>query len=716
MTGATGYKVQWATDGTPPNWNSNQQATVSSPSHDVGSLTNGTTYAVRVAATNGTGDGAWSDKATATPQEITFMVDEATITDTKASLTVSGWTKAWWYISNESGAQCTAVPANTAKVDLAGLTPSTDYTITAYDFQGCATSTPIVQVTFTTKEATQTSVSPPPSVSEPAITVPEAPPAPVASAGNRLATLNWTAGGDGGLPVTGWEYRQRQPGGDWGAWTGICTAASDTGCASRGSHTVTGLTNGTTYTFQVRAVNAVGSGLASAESNEATPTAPPPNFSGVTINNRTYQQNAVIEPAVLPAASGGDGTLTYALSPALPSGLSFDAATRTLSGTPTATAVPSTYTYTATDANGDHASLTFTLKVVISAEEKAMLQNGLAAQGRALLSGATGVIGERFRNPGALSWGQATACAGAPPEAAAPRDDASRGLGTGRDATEPGEEPQPEDCTTGVLAAVTEAVLGMMGGGAPGPDSLDLADADETRPRGPRASDVDAQPAWDWESLVWGRSFAVPLQKSGTPGSAWTLWGAGDIQGFQGAPGAGRYDGQVRSLYLGVDAQWQEQWLAGAALAQSWGKTDYGAGGQLETSLTSLYPYVRGTLGAGLEVWAMGGYGRGEAENTRPGEAGAVETSDLSMAMGATGARQPMTEWGGVQLAVVGGAGYTVAGYRRGGLAGPGFGRAVQRARLAVEATWTAGGLAPYVQVGGRYDGGAGQTGAGLDT
>ena len=62
------------------------------------------------------------------------------------------------------------------------------------------------------------------------------------------------------------------------------------------------------------------------------------DFGVVTINNRTYQQNAVIEPAVLPAASGGDGTLTYALSPALPSGLSFDAATRTLSGTPTATA------------------------------------------------------------------------------------------------------------------------------------------------------------------------------------------------------------------------------------------------------------------------------------------------------------------------------------------------------------------------------------------
>ena len=227
-----------------------------------------------------------------------------------------------------------------------------------------------------------------------------------------------------------------------------------------------------------------------------------------------------------------------------------------------------------------------------------------------------------------------------------------------------------------------------------------------------------AQPAWDWESLVWGRSFAVPLNAQGAPGSAWTLWGAGDIQGFRGDPRQGNYDGQVRSLYLGVDMQWQEQWLAGAALAQSWGETDYQAGpggrtGQLETTLTSIYPYVRGTLGAGLEVWAIGGYGRGEAEHTQPGVG---ETSDLTMAMGATGARQPMTDWGGLQLALVGGAGYLSLATEDGTAAVADLDVAVQRARLAVEATWTTGGLTPYVQVGGRYDGGAGQTGAGLET
>ena len=84
--------------------------------------------------------------------------------------------------------------------------------------------------------------------------------------------------------------------------------------------------------------------------------------------------------------------------------------------------------------------------------------------------------------------------------------------------------------------------------------------------------------------------------------------------------------------------------------------------------------------------------------------------------MGAAGARQPMIEFGGAQWAIVGGAGYLSLATEEGDSLAADLDVAVRRARLAVEATWKAGALAPYVQVGGRYDGGAGQTGAGLET
>ena len=436
-----------------------------------------------------------------------------------------------------------------------------------------------------------------------------------------------------------------------------------------------------------------------------------PGFGDQTISNQTYLQQEAIRALTLPEATGGNGDLTYALSPErLPAGLTFDPATRVLSGVPTEATRPRTYEYTATDADmgePDVARLTFTIEVV-SAADRAMLKDGLAAQGRALLSSATGMIGERFRRPGVRSGGVLGACTGtASPEESLPADSREEG----------GDGPRRDraaECLSGILDTIANELLAFSGGEA-------AEDEAPWRSWGPDVTRMGSQPEWNWESLVWGRSFALPLKTPASPESAWTLWGAGDVQGFQGSPRQGSYDGQVWSLYLGLDKRWSERWLAGAALAQSWGETDYVAGGegstgQIETRLTSLYPYVRGAFESGLEVWAIGGYGRGEAENVRQGEAGAAETSDLSMAMGATGVRQPMTEVGGAQVALVGGAGYLSLATEEGPAAIADLDVAVNRARLAVEATWTAGGLAPYVQVGGRYDGGDGQTGAGLET
>ena len=67
---------------------------------------------------------------------------------------------------------------------------------------------------------------------------------------------------------------------------------------------------------------------------------------------------------VLPEASGGVPPISYALTPALPEGLAFDASLRTISGTPTElTATPVSYRYSATDINGSADSLLFSIDV-----------------------------------------------------------------------------------------------------------------------------------------------------------------------------------------------------------------------------------------------------------------------------------------------------------------------------------------------------------------
>ncbi len=79
-------------------------------------------------------------------------------------------------------------------------------------------------------------------------------------------------------------------------------------------------------------------------------------------DDQSYTVDTAITNLVLLEASGGTGTLTYTLTGALPTGLTFTAASRTLSGTPTA-AASTVLTYTVTDTNDATASQTFTVTV-----------------------------------------------------------------------------------------------------------------------------------------------------------------------------------------------------------------------------------------------------------------------------------------------------------------------------------------------------------------
>lgn len=95
-----------------------------------------------------------------------------------------------------------------------------------------------------------------------------------------------------------------------------------------------------------------------------------PTFGDATIEDMTYVSGEDIDPMTLPAATLGDGGLDYSLvdhQGRIPEGLAFTAGTRTLSGRPILLrdAIETNYrmTYTATDENGDSASLTFMITV-----------------------------------------------------------------------------------------------------------------------------------------------------------------------------------------------------------------------------------------------------------------------------------------------------------------------------------------------------------------
>lgn len=108
--------------------------------------------------------------------------------------------------------------------------------------------------------------------------LPTAPTNVVATAGNGQASVSWTASTTiAQIPVT--DYVVQYSSNSGSTWTTF----SD-GTSTSTSATVTGLTNGTAYTFRVAGVNGVGTGAYSTASSAVTPSAATdPFFSSVAL-------------------------------------------------------------------------------------------------------------------------------------------------------------------------------------------------------------------------------------------------------------------------------------------------------------------------------------------------------------------------------------------------------------------------------------------------
>ena len=159
------------------------------------------------------------------------------------------------YKYNIDGAPFILTGSTATILDVSGLTNGTSYTfkvLAVNSFGDGAESSPISLTTFD---------------------VPDAPTGLNGTAGLQQVTLSWTAPIDtGGSQITGYKYNI-----DGGAY--ISTGAATT------SHTISGLTNGTSYTFKVLAVNAVGDGA------ESSPLSIEPGYSKLRINGLTTVSN-----------------------------------------------------------------------------------------------------------------------------------------------------------------------------------------------------------------------------------------------------------------------------------------------------------------------------------------------------------------------------------------------------------------------------------------
>ena len=241
--------------------------TATGTSATVTGLTNGTTYYFVVRAVNATGEGPSSNEVSATPVAASNLPGAptglmATAGSSQVSLSWTGpasdggplVTGYHVYQGITPGGESFNAPVTTAtgtSATVTGLTNGTTYyfVVRAVNATGEGPSS---------NEVSATPVA--------ASNLPGAPTGLMATAGSSQVSLSWTGpASDGGPLVTGYHiYQGITPGGE--SFNAPVTTATGT------SATVTGLTNGTTYYFVVRAVNATGEGPSSNEVS-ATPVA-----------------------------------------------------------------------------------------------------------------------------------------------------------------------------------------------------------------------------------------------------------------------------------------------------------------------------------------------------------------------------------------------------------------------------------------------------------
>ncbi len=136
--------------------------------------------------------------------------------------------------------------------------------------------------------------------------VPGAPTGVTATAANGSATVSWTApSNSGGSAISGYTVTPY-------IGTTAQTPVTVNGNPPATSTTVTGLTNGTSYTFTVSATNSSGTGPASTPSNAVTPSALPGAPTGVTA---TAGNGSATVSWTAPSNSGGSAISGYTVTP-----------------------------------------------------------------------------------------------------------------------------------------------------------------------------------------------------------------------------------------------------------------------------------------------------------------------------------------------------------------------------------------------------------------
>ncbi len=284
--------------------------------------------------------------------------------------------------------------------------------------------------------------------------------------------------------------------------------------------------------------------------------------------------------------------------------------------------------------------------------------------------------------------------------------------------------------------SVVEAVTGRLEGSGPGGGMADTV-AEALRAH----EGTQDEEGLSWRKALEGRTFAAGLGAGGGSGGeggvgnggsgsgGLVLWGGGSQRSLSLDKGALDWSGDLFSVHMGVDGPLGESLRGG--LAASWfeGDIEYtdrsgetAIKGTHESRMTALHPYMGWSGPGGSRLWGALGYGNGEIEITDAEvvDRFGVQKGDSEFVGAALGGSVPVRSWGGVKLALKGSGEATRYSVDDNGEAIAAVSVATQRLRVSAEGSRAyalsgGGSLTPSLEVGARWDGGDGETGAGVE-
>ena len=289
----TKYEYRYKTDGDYGNWR--ELLTIVdalSFARTVSGLTNGTPHTFQARAVNSVGGGAESNESTATPrttpgapQTLEASAGDAEVTlswlapSSDGGAAITSYQYRYKTTGNYSGWSTVSGGGATRNVTVLSLTNDTPHTfeVRARNSAGGGTASEVIA----TPAAVVTAPGPPTNVQA----------VPGVTSGS--VKLSWSPpASDGGADIDRYQYRYKTTG-NYNSWRGNYSGSSR-------SRVVSGLTNGTVHTFQMRAHNSAGN---------STETA------GITATPRD-------KPGAPPSlvATGGDGEVTLDWGAAAPNG------------------------------------------------------------------------------------------------------------------------------------------------------------------------------------------------------------------------------------------------------------------------------------------------------------------------------------------------------------------------------------------------------------